>query len=445
MAFDEKSNNDYKILGMGAYGVVFQPAFPNTGHDKKNELPSSKQVSKIFYERSEYNNMVRKTNTLSAFFPSKNLLRPYRRTIKAKNLPQRIRNKTDYENNNANIPMMRMPYFGKSLEELFHMDKTYHYLDEIRRCPIHRVLEQITTLLLRIKDMSVAGYVHGDLHLGNVTFRTEDCSMYLIDFDLFSTFSDFYRHKKATFAEPFDPPEGLFLPMISRLPYDIQVPIVYPPVVNDTFRANLYEEFHLPKKGNQVRSPNPEVVSYSERVYDEYQRNFPYVYSYMGHMKKTKLTAMIQKAIQSNADYLRSYMKNQSPEDVISKQVLPVYDGFRLGRSLAEFLLRLYSPLPGEGSEEDFLRVMEDTAQPLPIDENDQVYVAEKTVHALQDAIQLLVRMSSFIIKERPTAEDAYDTMNEIYTTYVADLRSVGMRMGGGVRIKKRTTRKNRS
>ncbi len=418
MAFDEKSNNNYKILGEGAYGVVFRPSFKNEG-DEKND-PSPDNVTKLFYEKENYNNILRKRNILSTVFPKNQLFRPYRRTMKAKNLPRRIKNATWFEND-SNVWMVHMPYLGKSLKELFIMDKEYAYFETIRHIPIWRILEQITILLSTTAKLAGIQHVHGDIHLGNIMFRMEDATMYLIDFDHFRPYMEYYKYKQLQFAEEYDPPEGLFLPKMSSLLSSLQVPVVYP-----ISRPNAYESFYPTKKNINTIEEKRGVVTYTESVYHLLHKTYPLVWEYMNYKTKQRLFIKIQKSIKDNAKYISKRMKDDTWENVLIKYVLPYYDNYRLGISLAEFLLKLYGPLPGEGNEDLFLDTMEHSNQ-LPPHPKNYEHFTTRTVNILHETIQLLLNMSSFTLSDRPNPDVAYEAMNAIYVNYIAEMKTVGL------------------
>lgn len=404
MAYDEKYDDSYKVLGMGAYGAVFSPAIPNEINGEK--VPFPQQVTKIFYEKENYNRLSKKSNNISRLLPSLPVLRPYRRTMKANQLPPSVRNYVALNSTN-NVWMMHMPHVGTSFETLLRYNGMKKEIEKIQSCSILHVLEQLQQLLSSTRDLSTQGYVHGDIHLGNLTVQHEDCTFHLIDFDRFDTFEEFYKDARLKFGLSSEPPESLFLAHIQRLP-EVIVPVILP-----LARENMVEEF---KKTNQPISDIKEkhaIIEYTEELFQQYA----HVWNHLG-MDKNRLFQYVQHAIRLNANYLykQKKMHQRSTKELLNQHVFPYYDNYRLGLCLAEFLLHLY-PLPKEEEPEDFLPFMRSHHQ-LPSKRATHLPFTKQTVDALHRTIDLLLQMSHFYLSKRPLPQQAYERMTEIVDDY---------------------------
>lgn len=433
MAFDEKSNNNYTALGEGSYGFVFYPALPNYN----NQGMPLRHVSKLFFEEDDYRHLMNKTNTLSTIFPAYQLPQPYRRSYTVKNIPQKFRRYLNHTyTNESTVHMVRIPYLGRSLEELVGMDQKNHTLSPVRRCAIWKILREITKLLSYTNEMTKKGYLHGDISPGNIVFDEKECRMYLIDFDWFYPYSDYYANRGQVFGKATDPPETLFIPAFRYLPRIFVPTRLYEKAGT---RKNPYKAFEQTQK-NEVRGN----IQYADKI----QREFSHIGAYLS---RNKIHSAIQSSMKKNAEYLTRSITSNTTATSLFSIIAPYFDNYGLGFCLTELLLALY-PLPMEGDEESFIDFLRDSAQPLPSRVNHYDHYAKSTVYTIRQTIRLLMSLSSFVIEKRPSPPQAYESMERIYHDYLAELHTMGIATdslsnSNQYRRKRRNqnTRKNRS
>lgn len=436
MAFDEKSNNDYTALGEGSYGLVFHPALPNQENNgKRVDYPT--HVGKLFFEEDDYRHLMNKTNALSDIFPSYQLPQSYRRSFTVKNLPRKLRNHLNVSlSNNDPVYVSRIPYLGRSLEDLIGLNRNYGTLAAVRQCPIWKILREITKLLSYTYKMTEKGYLHGDISLGNIVLDEKECKIYLIDFDWFYPYTEYYQERARIFGKATDPPETLFLPTIRYLPR-----IFVPTRLSNKpgTRNNPYKQLSKTKKNSKRGN-----IDYANKL----QHRFPHVWSYLLRHKRH---STILSSIKKNITYLTPHIQSNTTDTSLFSQIAPYFDNYGLGLCLSEFLLALY-PLPEEGDEESFIDFLKDSGQTLPPHLRNHEEYATKTVYAIRQTIDLLLTMSSFLIEKRPPPEEAYKSMEVIFHDYLTELKIVGMPIHLSLsleryRKKKRkpSTQKNRS
>jgi serine/threonine protein kinase len=279
--------------------------------------------------------------------------------------------------------------------------------------------------------LSQQGYMHGDIHLGNIMFREKDCTLHLIDFDLLDTYDQFYEDHKTDFGFPKDPPECLFLHEIQRLP-QIVIPLIVP-----LPRKNIVEEFKKTTKPLNEIKEKTAVVEYTESLY----RLYPAVWSYT-QRDRNRLFTNIQSAIIKNASYLTQLQQKNKQLDLRSYAILPYYDNYSIGLCLSEFLLTIYPFPANEGDEDEFLPFLKKYKQ-LPSKKESHIPFTNRTVYAIRETINLLLRMSHFELQKRPTPMDAYEKMKEILNEYQTEVQyffSSSLQM-----TNRNHTRKNRS
>jgi serine/threonine protein kinase len=182
-----------RLLGHGGFGCVLSPPFTNINDTGKTvEFPG--EVMKVFYRKNAANKSVRNANMLRQInnknkplfsFP----IQKYRKTYKARNIPEYLRRKCKIASNalNANIYAVHMPDLGKSIQTII---KDPELVAKLKSVPFRNILQGFRKLLSTVDHLYKHGYVHCDVKPHNILVNPTNGDMTLIDFDLLTTISD---------------------------------------------------------------------------------------------------------------------------------------------------------------------------------------------------------------------------------------------------------------
>ena len=281
-------------------------------------------------------------------------------TVKRKNF------ENGYQYNNTSVSVLRMLYLGHSLYDIMTKNNKM-YIRQIILQPNHvtNLLNNIHSLLRYTSNIAAKGYCHGDMHMENVVIDPSTCEMHIIDFDFFKPFEVntqvmMKEDRKNLFHYMF-PPEYVFLRIMK--PDDVS-----------------YDQID-PKQLSEANQKYAALDTTQYYLYYGMKINVPYI-TYIDKNNRKNFAHVME---------LKDKMENYDLLSLISSQFMQYFDNYVLGIELQLLLLELFdsqTPLP------------EQIGKPIP-----------EKIKATQE---LLKRMSSFTIKDRPTPKEAYDIMTEI-------------------------------
>lgn len=256
----------YGIAGKGSFGIIIGPALPNINNND-NQIDFPENITKIYANRNNYRNALNTSRKIKQLIPSLNInTNPYKRRYTIKNLPNSIKKnvknylkeKNSELNNNANLPILRMPNLGYDAGVINNNPELYRTL---RQLPFRKICLEMYKCMNVVKAINAAGYIHGDIRETNLLFNLNNATMTIIDFDWLKPFNEIYN----TYPEFFYPwpPECLFI--FGRKKKDKQTrKYIYNVDIQSLFRQNM-----------SFRSDNT-ILSYYETVMNKYDYYIPY-------------------------------------------------------------------------------------------------------------------------------------------------------------------------
>lgn len=211
------SSSNSRILNTGSFGVVLSPALQND--PPYNNDPHS-YVTKIFYNKEDYNDIRKKRKKLTKILGRNNegyQFQPYEKVWKGKNLPKNAYelltnslNNSDKSINSAKnrtFYPIRMLHLGHSIQSV---KISPELTSQFRQCEINHVISSIKKLFETLTKLSIHHTIHGDIHSQNILIYMAGtfCEMNLIDYDLFESYDelkDAYQVKGRDYI--YGPPE----------------------------------------------------------------------------------------------------------------------------------------------------------------------------------------------------------------------------------------------
>jgi hypothetical protein len=194
----------YKLLGVGSFGGVFEPALPNV-NAAGNPVEFPGQVTKLFFKRGAYDKALANAAILERKAPALHIpYATYTRNTRRRNIPRTIRKELKRRGKpDDKVYLIRMPHKGISFIDII---KNPVYLAKFRAIPTEVKLREIYKLMNIVKGLGDAGYVHADIRETNVLMYPETGVMTLLDFDLMRAKDTFI----ATYPKPYYhvPPEA---------------------------------------------------------------------------------------------------------------------------------------------------------------------------------------------------------------------------------------------
>ena len=340
-------------ISKGAYGVVYHNQ-SRPGHVIKQYFTrkNNKGPSKV-------NSEIKKLRQIYEITKNKGHLMEKIEGITYNRIPNNVKHKPNisrfFEANRNSYNALRMPNLG--------IDLLYfkHYLKHDRKKLegtvdsadfIPRLLLQYHKLIHQIYLFSINGVCHGDIHEKNIMINPTTCDMTLIDFDLFGSYHDYIE--KYLMGE----------------------------YKNATFS-------HMPPEYLIIRK---QITDFDMSVYSN-AGNITDILNDVYKIPYPQRVPYIREANSKNTEYLlRMNPESNFSFDFIATNLLQFYDNFGLGN---ELLLLLYSLYPAIINE--------------AIKNSD-----DRNTQMLKKTIQLLKRMSSFVMAERPTPKQAIEEMEQI-------------------------------
>lgn len=334
----------------GGFGFIINPALPNIINGIETNFPG--YITKGFFKPNTYERTISKLNLLPGIMNSAepnahnigHSYKKYSKVFTLKNLPKNVRNKikNNLENNrnNTTIKLLRMPYMGVDISLMNEM-----HVGRLRNIPFQIIVEQFVKLFRQTAVLIHNKYIHRDIRETNILIDPESARMTIIDFDLLSTHSEYYRQ----FIEaPFHvrylfPPELFIMYDWNRLK-DIRKPVTQ--TTSELFTFIYYDK----------TNPNVRLA-----IFDKYLKNqlgaFRNVFQEWGFIKDT-LTNTVQhlgnyiiSVNRTNIEYLHTLLSEliergntveQAREYIMTNIIIPTMDNFGLAFSILQLIGKLY-------------------------------------------------------------------------------------------------------
>lgn len=216
-----------EVLGEGGYGIAFRPALNRPLINANHSTLPANNITKLYFNNNSRNsavNLARRVQNIIGT-PENFRVNAYQSPIFSKNLPpsvaQRIKtSRPGMFRTKSSYKMTRQPFLGFSLDNLSYKDRTPEVrnkmINDIRAIPLYTLFQQIYKLYSQVFTLNQNGYVHGDLHPGNIMINPEKQTMTMIDFDLLNTFEDFYDGFKSELGRAIWPVELIQEPFIGK-------------------------------------------------------------------------------------------------------------------------------------------------------------------------------------------------------------------------------------
>jgi hypothetical protein len=189
------STSNPDVLGKGVYGTVILPGPLNKNKSGRNINYKNRPV-KIMTSKNSFNKSVRNAEKIKRFSNLKYNFVPYEREFTIKNLPPEVQAKVGIESYGPEKPvyLAHMPYLGESINKI---SETPLLKEKYSAIPVYVYMNEILKLFKTIKELNNAGYMHYDLHPGNILINPDTGEINIIDFDLFTEIENSERRRKA--------------------------------------------------------------------------------------------------------------------------------------------------------------------------------------------------------------------------------------------------------
>jgi hypothetical protein len=378
----------YTVIGQGAYGRVFSPAFPNLINDQQVEFPD--QVTKLFFNKESRNAALEHSKYIQEIVGKNDHLRlsPYAYPYTAGNVPPSLLRGLEplgYQNATKPLYLARAPYLGVSVVDALYFK---NMVPQMRTMPIHRFISEVAQLFHKTESLYYAGKIHGDVRMANVMYHPESHFFTLIDYDFLKDMDDFY-HTYPQFGFYSNPPECLFMADMHT------VPVLHAITPEDQY---LFERYIV-------------------KNYAEYRA---YWQSQNIHNVHVLLDAVDQ-SVMSNAMYLSQFLDsqlNKRDEHAVStmlyEHVFPYFDNYSLSLILLTAMEHMY---PGIHSGEEFTKEIKDSLKRVLDPAIHDIHSEEdwdRAVQSLMALSALLRRTASFTIVNRLTPDKVSEQLKGI-------------------------------
>ncbi len=189
------STSNPDVLGKGVYGTVISPGPKNTNKSGRNINYGARPV-KIMTNKTSFNKAAKTARNIKRFPNLKYNFVPYERKFTIKNLPPEIQTQIGFESYGPEKPvyLAHMPYLGESIDKI---SRTPILKEKYSAIPVYVYMNEILKLFKTIKELNDAGYMHYDLHPGNILINPDTGEINIIDFDLFTEIDNSERRRIA--------------------------------------------------------------------------------------------------------------------------------------------------------------------------------------------------------------------------------------------------------
>jgi serine/threonine protein kinase len=297
----EMNRSEHDNLGAGGYGFVISPALQNNINGVATNFPDN--VTKIFYRKDDYDKVINKIPKLTELFGFNegHRMNPYKRSYNASILDPSIRS-TYHLSESDPLYLIRMPNLGKNLSNVST------YVESVRRINIINIIYQIQKLINQVYNLSLAGYIHGDIRQENIMFNPKNGILTIIDFDLMYPLKRFDEKFTYNYGYYSHPPESV---------------VIF---------NKIYPRF---------RKTIDEYAYYNFRSFENY-------YHAVGVKNVEDFKIKLNEANKDNQRYIESIFDPSdpayNPRKIASQLMLPSLDGYGLSITLLEFLTVVYGP-----------------------------------------------------------------------------------------------------
>lgn len=235
MASNQKNIEKINVLGTGSFGTVVYPSLEDI-NNKETGRNRKKYITKLFFKEKNYEKLKTKKNEITKVMGEHkgSQFNTYKRKFKFVELNKHIRNRitneyqpnsnNDIKENNEiiipddkNIYAIRMPYLGKSLDNIDKND-----IININKCSTYNLLSECNKLFKITEKLAKEKYIHGDIESRNILLSIENnnLQLYIIDYDRFNSYDNYIKeYNKASengFFLQYGPPESTILGISSK-------------------------------------------------------------------------------------------------------------------------------------------------------------------------------------------------------------------------------------
>ena len=394
----------YRHIGRGSYGIVIKPALPNI-NDHGAEIHHPNNVTKLFYSEVKKDKALANSQRIVGILGNEShRAYPYTKSYRHSrlfglNVNQQIQANLATRGVNRRLPLqtLRMRDLGI---EIGKISNSVHY-NQLRNVSFLTILQQIRKVFGQINRLVESNYIHGDVRQSNVLINPITGVISLIDFDWLYPSEEFFGRYLESDAFGFysNPPESLLLS--NRYPNplpSITDPAINPADIIATIPANVNE------------------------VYNNYVRATVLLWD---GVKGTNLATVIRDiddALIHNIHYLRSRIVHGNSEYAVAtgmiNETFDRFDNYGLAATILILLKHVYRMNPphtawSQAVHVNFIRPrIKDNGRDYTVEELERIVAA---LYSLED---LLNRVSSFRIDQRPTSRDVLAELDEIIARF---------------------------
>lgn len=301
-------SNDIEYIAKGSYGCVIRPALPNRRDPDEPWKQYPKNVTKLFFHKSNLNKSVKNSNHIYNLFENAgHRTHTYKHKYYASNIPNTIRRKCEKIPRNSKLYPLRLPDLGRDFYDIRKTYKTY------RSIHVRTILDQILKVMKQIQILVHKDLIHGDVRETNLMI-SNDGIITLIDFD--------YLYPSAEFFEVAH--HGFYS---------------HPP---ETF---LYEKIKF------FLNASPEDVEREFNSYEMNKRMEKYIrhhaaFTYGAKINRNVTMDSLRSALCDSIFYFTTMFDvedtNKNIQAELRTKLLPVFDGYGFAFTILEFIAYTY-------------------------------------------------------------------------------------------------------
>ena len=390
------ASQHYSSLGAGGYGIVFSPAFPNSGENGTfSSFPQN--TVKVFYTPESQADAIAQYRQLGELIGPNtgHRFHSYRHPYYVHDLsdeilaelPERKRPVAD-----GPLSLLRMPNLGVDLNRV--QTNRAGEKTQIYSVPLTDLLIQIHKLVGQVARLVKRDYIHGDIRSLNVMIQPSSGVMTLIDFDFLRPRGEFKTLMLLRDMIGFynNPPEGL---LYKKLVYDA------------VLRARTPESIRL--ADIELYMEPSGLRNYLSDGFDDFHQ----YYRESGATTTTILGHLIRL---SNLANVKQFLRNF---DRAETKFFKTFDSYSLSVTLQNFLANM---IPGIIQNFEANRVGDIVAS---LDSFRGSYTAAQKAllgQCIFEFVDQLSDMSLPLIKDRKNATEVFGNLTRSLTTLFSGL-----------------------
>lgn len=433
----------HTLLGKGTYGAVISPALNNIDPATGNTIKYPYNVTKIFFEKQSPD-PAEVAAGFSRMVGNTPYIKPYTKEYTLGNIHESIAANLRNKGAVYNMPLqlVRMPNMGKSISKIaeFYKDVRENVPAPIMIHEIGKLIGQLAKLNKQVKNNSgedktkTEYYSHTDIRPDNVMLDPKTGTLQIIDYDWLSTYRTIYNEYPFGFYS--NPPECLIPKVYLDKLIKSKKELTLGDFSADTM-SNEASSINGGGPGNSVSNNKSNSNTHSNtsntiatsnsntsqeqfiKLYNAYINltygDFAQVYEaeYIQTMRadeialkgsnstayweliENKIKEDIAKGQLESIKFLREE-GIESVENIYLNYIIPSIDGFGLGMTLRLLLIYIYPGIARRNLSNDDKQTIKTKFK-----------LDDATYNALRNMYNLLTKMSSLNLSERPSRADA--------------------------------------